>query len=53
MTLLCKEKVRYRMKNTSKGKVRLAFCKDRVIETKSMKTGKVHTQKEFRRDRGL
>lgn len=51
MPLKCPGKVRYRIKNTSKGKVRLAFCGNKVIETKNMKTGKTHTQSEFRKDR--
>lgn len=43
---------RYAMKKTSKGMVRLAFSpKGKVIETKNMKTGKKHTQAEFKADK--
>lgn len=33
--------VRYRVKQTSKGPLRLAFQGNKVVETKNMKTGKV------------
>lgn len=42
--------VRYAMKKTSKGNVRLAFKGGKVIEAKNMKTGKVHTPAEFKKD---
>lgn len=32
-----KEKPRFRVKDTSKGKVRLAFCGDEVVEAKKLK----------------
>ena len=35
--------VRYRVKKTSKGPIRLAFRGNKVIETKNMKTGKMHS----------
>lgn len=38
---------RYRMK----GGVRLAFQGDKVVETKNMKTGAMHTPEEFKMDR--
>ncbi len=40
-------KARYRWKG---GKVRLAFCGNQVVEAKS-KSGRMHTQAEFKRDR--
>lgn len=43
--------VRYRMKKTSKGMIRLAFKNGKVIEAKNMKTGDVHTPAEFRKDK--
>jgi hypothetical protein len=45
--------VRYRMKSTPKGKVRLAFGPGGkgVIEAKNMQTGATHTPAEFARDR--
>ena len=39
--------VRYRRH----GDTRLAFCRDRVVEAKNMKTGAMHTQAEFAADR--
>ena len=43
---------KYAVKKTSKGDIRLAFNKSgQVIEAKNMKTGKVHTQAEFRADK--
>lgn len=42
----------YGMKKTKKGMMRLAFNKaGQVIEAKNMKTGKTHTQAEFKKDR--
>jgi len=38
------------VKGGSKG-VRLAFCGSQVVETKSLKSGKVHTPAEFKQDR--
>ena len=35
--------VRYRMKDTSKGMVRLAFKGGKMVEAKNMKTGATHT----------
>jgi len=43
--------VRYAMKKTSKGMVRLAFKNGKVIEAKNIKTGAIHTPKEFVADR--
>lgn len=43
--------VRYRVKSTPKGKVRLAFKGNKVVETKNLKTGKTHTPTEFKADR--
>lgn len=44
--------VRYRVVQTSKGPVRLAFKgRGRVIEAKNLKTGATHTPEDFRRDR--
>lgn len=34
--------VKYRVKKTPKGNIRLAFRGKKVIEAKNMKTGKVH-----------
>lgn len=43
---------KYAMKKTSKGNIRLAFDKKGdVIEAKNMKTGKKHTQAEFKADK--
>jgi hypothetical protein len=41
--------VRYRY--APGGKVRLAFRGKQVVEAKNMKTGKTHTEAEFKRDR--
>lgn len=43
--------VRYRVVQTSKGPVRLAFRGGKVIESTNLKTKKTHTPKEFARDR--
>lgn len=44
--------VRYRVVQTSKGPVRLAFdSKGNVIEAKNLKTGKTHSPAEFAADR--
>lgn len=44
--------VRYRVKRTSKGLVRLAFKgKGKVVEAKNLKTGATHTVAEFKADR--
>lgn len=44
--------VRYRVKTTKSGKkVRLAFRGNKVVEAKSLITGKTHTQREFTRER--
>lgn len=44
--------VRYRVKQTPKGPVRLAFRgKGKVVEAKNLRTGKKHTAAEFRADR--
>ena len=43
--------VRYRTKQTGKGPVRMAFRGNKVVETKNLKTGKVHTPAEFKADR--
>lgn len=43
---------RYRVKQTSKGPVRLAFKGNRVIEAKNLRTKATHTAAEFRRDAG-
>ena len=39
--------VRYRRK----GKMRLAFRGNRVVEAKNMESGAIHTEAEFNRDR--
>jgi len=41
--------VRYRYKKGTH--IRLAFRGNKVVEAKNMKTGKVHTPAEFKRDR--
>ena len=47
-----KGNVRYRVKTTKSGKkVRLAFKGNKVVETKNLETGKMHTQAEFKRDK--
>jgi hypothetical protein len=43
--------VRFRVKQTKKGPVRLAFRGNAVVEAKNLKTGKTHTASEFKRDR--
>lgn len=44
--------VRYRVTQTSKGPVRLAFKgKVKVIEAKNLKTGARHTPAEFEKER--
>ena len=43
--------IKYAMKKTSKGYVRLAFKKGKVVEAKNMKTGKTHTPAEFAADK--
>ncbi|MFH1628683.1 MAG: hypothetical protein ABIE47_08165 [Pseudomonadota bacterium] len=43
--------VRYRVKKTKKGPVRLAFRKGKVVEAKNLKTGAMHSASEFARDR--
>lgn len=43
--------VRYAMKKTAKGMVRLAFKAGKVVEAKNMKTGAKHTMAEFKADR--
>jgi hypothetical protein len=43
--------VRYRVKQTPKGPVRLAFKGGQVVEAKNLKTGAVHTPAEFAADR--
>ena len=43
---------KYRVKTTKSGKkVRLAFKGGEVVEAKNLKTGKTHTQKEFKQDK--
>jgi hypothetical protein len=42
---------RYRVVQTPKGPVRLAFNKGEVIEAKNEKTGAVHSPREFAADR--
>ena len=47
-----KGKVRFRVKQTPKGPVRLAFKgKGKVVEAKNLKTGDTHTPAEFVADR--
>ena len=42
---------RFRVKTTKSGKkVRLAFKGNKVVEAKNLKTGKTHTQEEFKSD---
>jgi hypothetical protein len=43
--------VRYRVKQTSKGPVRLAFRGSTIIEAVNLKTKKTHTPEEFKQDR--
>jgi len=43
---------RYRTKTTKTGKkIRLAFKGNKVVEAKNLKTGKIHTPVEFKRDK--
>lgn len=42
---------RYRVKQTPKGPVRLAFKGGKVVEAKNLKTGATHTPAEFAADR--
>lgn len=47
-----KGKVKYRVKKTKSGKkVRLAFRNGEVVEAKNLKTGKTHTETEFKADK--
>lgn len=41
---------RYRVVQTSKGPVRLAFKGKTVVEAKNLKTGALHSVEEFARD---
>lgn len=41
-----KGNVRYRVRQTSKGKQRLAFRDNEVVEVKNLKTGKVKTPRK-------
>ena len=43
--------VRYRVKDTQKGPVRLAFRGKAVVEAKNLKTKATHTEAEFAADR--
>ncbi len=43
--------IKYRVKQTSKGPVRLAFKGDEVVEAKNLKTKKTHTPAEFKSDK--
>lgn len=43
--------VRYRVITRGGKKIRLAFKGNKVIEAKNLKTGKVHTRKEFAKGR--
>jgi|APGre2960657404_1045060.scaffolds.fasta_scaffold69343_3 hypothetical protein len=43
--------VRYRVKQTPKGPVRLAFQGKSVVEAKNLKSGATHTPREFAQDR--
>lgn len=43
--------VRYRVTTRGGKKVRLAFKNGKVVEAKNLKTGKTHTQEEFKKDR--
>lgn len=42
---------KYRVTQTSKGPVRLAFKGGAVIEAKNLKSGATHSQAEFKADR--
>jgi hypothetical protein len=42
---------KYRVETTRSGKkIRLAFKNSKVVEAKNLKTGKTHTQAEFKAD---
>lgn len=43
MVIKCKtgRKPRFRVRQTAKGKQRLAFCNSKVVEIKNLKTGRV------------
>jgi|26BtaG_2_1085354.scaffolds.fasta_scaffold02760_7 hypothetical protein len=43
--------VRYRVRQTSKGPVRLAFKGNKVVEAKNLKSGKTHIPSEFAKER--
>jgi hypothetical protein len=43
--------VKYRVTETPKGPVRLAFRGNTVVEAKNLKTGATHSPKEFAADR--
>ena len=43
--------VKYRVTETPKGPVRLAFRKGTVVEAKNLKSGAVHSPAEFAADR--
>ena len=42
---------RFRVKQTPKGPVRLAFKGGKVVEAKNLRTGSMHSQVEFDKDR--
>jgi len=44
------EGTRFRVKQTSKGPIRLAFKNSTVLEAKNLKTGKTHTRAEFKKE---
>lgn len=46
-----KGNVRYAVKKTPKGNVRLAFRNGEVVEAKNMRSGKKHTESEFKADK--
>lgn len=48
-----KGNVRYAMKKTPKGMIRLAFKDSEVVEAKNMKTGAKHTMSEFAEDKKM
>lgn len=41
---------KYGMKKTKAGMMRYAFIGKKMVEAKNMKTGKIHTQAEFKAD---
>ena len=43
--------IKYRVKQTPKGPVRLVFKGTKVVEAKNLKTKKTHTPAEFAADR--